>query len=49
MRGFDDALVEIDVQPAGLTREQARNGGFAATHKAGKADDGLEARISHDC
>jgi hypothetical protein len=32
---FDDALVEIHVLPANLTREQPRDGGFAAAHEPG--------------
>jgi len=36
---FDDALIEVHMQPSNLTSEQARDGGFAAAHESGKADE----------
>ena len=36
---FDDALVEVHVQPSNLTSEQPRDSGFAAAHESGKANE----------
>ncbi len=38
--GFGDALVEINVRPAQLPRDEAPGGGLAAAHEAGEADRG---------
>jgi hypothetical protein len=44
--GFDDSLIQIDMLPANLPREQARDGRFSAAHEARQADDRPRARIN---
>ena len=37
--GFRDAFIEVHVLPADLAGQQPRDGGFAAAHEAGQADE----------
>ena len=47
--GFDDTLIEIDVEPADLAGKQSRNGGLAAAHESRKTDECLSADVIHNC
>ena len=44
--GFRDALIEVDVRPADLAGQQPGDGGLAAAHESGQADERASANFS---